>query len=322
MLTYTPIAGNDGGPVMTTSTGERLSLAGLMATELPVVRQKLLDHGAILFRGFNVVETSAFDAFAYAVSDRHLEYVYRSTTRKEVSRHVLTATSYPASLAIPLHNENAYQRRWPLMLAFCCTVAAREGGETPIAPMRAVTKRVSAALLDKFERLGVQYIRHYHSNIDLPWQEVFQTTDRAEVATYCDANEIEYAWLDGDLLRTMQVAQGVARHPGTGERLFFNQAHLFHVSSLGEANAQAMIDLFGRDRLPRHARFGDGSELSADELAAVRAAFDTETLAFAWQPGDVLLLDNMQYAHGRRPFKGERHVYAALMNPFSAGDAL
>ena len=35
---------------------------------------------------------------------------------------------------------------------------------------------------------------------------------------------------------------------------------------------------------------------------------------FVWERGDVLLLDNMQFAHGRNRFSGSRKVVAALVN--------
>jgi alpha-ketoglutarate-dependent taurine dioxygenase len=136
----------------------------------------------------------------------------------------------------------------------------------------------------------------------------------AEVAAYCTSHGIEHRWIDETLLRTEQRSQGVALHPSTGERVFFNQAHLFHVSSLEPEAEQALIEAYGRDRLPRHARFGDGGELPRSDLDQVRAAFRAHRIAFPWQRGDVLLLDNMQAAHGRRPFTGKRQVVAALMD--------
>ncbi|SCB04824.1 TauD/TfdA family dioxygenase [Xanthomonas translucens] len=76
-----------------------------------------------------------------------------------------------------------------------------------------------------------------------------------------------------------------------------------------------MMNMFGADKLPRHARFGDGTEISEHDLQRIQQAFSNEALLFRWQPGDVLLLDNMKFAHGRKPYKGSRAVFAALMEP-------
>lgn len=292
------------------------SLLEAVVPHLGEFKQRLIESGALLYRNFNVNDTHDFDAFVAELSTQPLKYVYRSTPRSEITNRVFTATAYPAKLEIPLHNESSYQRSWPLTIAFCCTEPAAEGGQTPIASMSAVTECIGDALMDKFERLGVEYVRHYHEGVDLSWQNVFQTDSREMVQKYCTENDISWTWLGGDLLRTSQVAQGVACHPATGSRFFFNQAHLFHVSSLGDAQAKAMMIMFGNDRLPRHARFGDGSEISDADLSRIREAFRANALIFSWKKGDVLILDNMQYAHGRRPFTGKRSVFAALMDPY------
>jgi len=180
-----------------------------------------------------------------------------------------------------------------------------------------VTDRIPAAIVDQFEARRIKYVRHYRPHVDLPWQTVFQVDTRDGVAEFCARHDIEHEWLDDETLRTAQICQGTAHHPITGERLWFNQAPLFHASSLGAADARSLTACFGADRLPRHCYYGDGGELSADDLRVVREAFEAEIVVFRWETGDVLLLDNMLVAHGRRPFKGDRKIVAALLDPSS-----
>ena len=204
-----------------------------------------------------------------------------------------------------------------MWISLCCLLPATGGGgQTPIADMRVVTAAIHPQVLDRFARHGVKYTRHYHPRVDLPWENVFQTNDREEVARICREHDIHHEWLDSKTLRTEQVCQGVADHPVTGETVFFNQAHLFHVSSVGPKAAEDMIDIFGRDRLPRHAKFGNGAEIEVEDLRAVRAAFDSAAIDIHWQRGDVIIIDNMRFAHGRRTFRGTRRVLAALLNPY------
>jgi alpha-ketoglutarate-dependent taurine dioxygenase len=184
--------------------------------------------------------------------------------------------------------------------------------------MQRITAAIPPEILENFAQRGVKYIRHYRPYVDLSWQDVFQTNDREELARFCDANDIQYEWLDRETLRTEQVCQGVADHPVTGETVFFNQAHLFHVSSLEPKAAQEMIGFFGRDRLPRDAKFGDGTEIAANDLEKVRKAFASAAVDIDWHEADVALLDNMQFAHGRRAFSGERRVLAALLNSYAS----
>ena len=281
------------------------------------IHDRLLEVGALLFRGFKVQSLEDFDLFISAFTDLRMDYTYASTPRTPLGNRVFTATEYPRDQEIPLHNESSYQREWPLKLALCCLRVATTGGETPIARMRDVGTFIGRRLLDKFEELGVTYLRHYRPFVDLPWQKVFHTDDPKQVSEFCKSNDIECEWLDSDTLRTRQTCQGTARHPITGSRIFFNQAHLFHISSLGPPAEKAIINYFGKDRLPRQTYYGNGQEIPTADLELVRDAFTRATVTFSWRPGDILLLDNMQYAHGRRPFVGERQVLAALMEPYS-----
>lgn len=278
------------------------------------LQSALLEHGAVLLRGFEVRSAEEFAGFIDATGLERLDYVYRSTPRTAVGDKIFTATEYPPQQEILLHNENAYQRDWPMKLAFCCVIAATSGGATPVGDMRKITAAIGPRLLQRFTERGVRYVRHYRRHVDLSWQVVFQTQDPESVAEFCRETGIEHEWLDSETLRTAQVAQGTSVHPLSGEQVYFNQAHLFHVTSLGSAGAQSLIKLFGADRLPRHATYGNGEEIALEDLEEVRAAFRRNEITFPWQSGDVLLLDNMQVAHGRRPYRGQRKVLASLLD--------
>lgn len=292
-------------------------LVELAARHNDALDEKLLEHGALLFRGFGVRTIEQFDRAIGVLSKNRADYMYRSTPRTAVGKSIYTATEYPAEREIPLHNENAYQSSWPLRVAFCCITPPASGGETPIADMRRVSATIGQALLESFETRRVRYTRHYHPHFDLPWQEVFQTNDRADVESYCKSNAISYEWIGPSTLRTAHTCQGTAHHPVTNERVFFNQAHLFHRSSLGAEMAELMTEAFGTEQLPRHATYGDGSEISEQDLEVVGDAFRSAAVSFPWQAGDVMILDNMQAAHGRRPFDGDRKIVAALLDPHS-----
>lgn len=281
------------------------------------VESSLLRHGGILFRGFDLSDARAFERVVGSVSGEALDYVYRSTPRTALGNKIFTATEYPPKHTIPLHNEEAYQRDWPMRLLFYCAQPATEGGETLIAATAQVTARIAPSIREKFLERGVMYVRNYGGGADLSWQTVFQTESRAEVEQYCRAHQIAFEWKADGRLRTAQVCQTMARHPETDEHLWFNQAHLFHISSLEPKARAAMLAVFGEEDLPRNAYYGDGSPLEADALEHVREAFRAETIACAWQAGDVLLLDNMLAAHGRSSYKGQRRVLVAMTDAYS-----
>ncbi len=288
------------------------SLALWLSEHLLEVERLASSVPVILFRGFSVQTEADFAQARDLLMPEPLNYLYRSTPRTAVGEGIMTATEYPSSQEILLHCENAYQRSWPGRLAFCCLVPAETGGQTPICDMRRVSSAIGQENLDLVEKRGIKYIRNYHPGFDLDWQTVFQTQDRDAVRFFCDQNGIDCEWYSDDRLRTSQVCQGVAFHPRTGERVWFNQAHLFHPSALGQDIMEDMLSIFGAGALPRDACFGDGSPIDIELLDLVRSTYARHAKEFDWQPGDVLVIDNMLVAHGRRPFNGKRKVLVSM----------
>ena len=273
----------------------------------------LLRFGGILLRNFDIHAVSEFNRFAQEICSHLLNYTYRSTPRTNLGGKIYTATEYPADQHIPLHNENSYSDSWPSKIMFFCVIPAKEGGETPIADSRKVFKRLDKELIDKFIKKGILYVRNYTPGVDLSWQEVFQTSDKLEVEKYCNEHSIEYSWNEkGPELTTKQICQSVLTHPFTKEDVWFNQAHLFHVSGLKKEIVQSLLTEFEEGHLPRNAYYGDSSPIEEDVLEKIRDAYDKESIVFKWQRGDLMVLDNILMAHGRKPFSGERKIAVAM----------
>ncbi|HKQ05347.1 MAG TPA: TauD/TfdA family dioxygenase [Blastocatellia bacterium] len=272
-------------------------------------------NGAILIRGLKVPGSTQFGKILSTLFGAELlEYTYRSTPRTKLRGNVYTATEYPESEVIPQHNENAYSRNWPNRIGFLCLLPAETGGETPIGDSRVVYNMLPKSVRDKFEQRGVMYVRNY-STLDLSWSVVFQTEDKSQVEDYCNANELTYEWLENDGLRTRQVNPATAVHPDTGEKVWFNQAHLFHVSNLGKEVADTLLTSLGEESLPRNAYYGDGAPIEVEALELIRSIYEQTKIKFAWQKNDLLLLDNMLFTHGRESYIGARKVLVGMACP-------
>jgi alpha-ketoglutarate-dependent taurine dioxygenase len=256
-----------------------------------------------------------FQAFAASFGHPLLKYEFGSTPRTAVSKGIYTSTEYPAHQHIPLHNEQAYTREWPMKIWFHSVIAAESGGETPIADSRAIYQRMPLPIRERFEK-GLLYVRNY-GDFDLPWQDVFNTESPVEVEQACLRMGVQWEWKDDGELKTSQLCQGVERHPLTGEMVWFNQAHLFHISNLQAEVRESLEDILGMENLPRNVYFADGSVIDDEILDEVRAVLAAETVMFPWQAGDVLMLDNMLAAHARTPFTGARKVVVAMAESYT-----
>jgi hypothetical protein len=215
-------------------------------------------------------------------------------------------------------------------VAFCCVQPAESGGATPLADLRRVLARIPRGLVEALERRGLRYRQIVPLEptrmLERSWPAMFGTDDRARVEKLAAEQGIRCAWLgDGSLSITGEVP-ALRAHPRSGEPVWFNQAHVFHMRVFRYLEKQGLADA-GEQALAfaaRHASdgaavepyqcwFGDGGEISNAEMGQVRQAIDAETQRFDWQAGDFLLLDNFRVAHGREAFRGTRRVLAALI---------
>ncbi|PWK15797.1 TauD/TfdA family dioxygenase [Tumebacillus permanentifrigoris] len=276
------------------------------------LEQKLLEHGGILFRNCNVTDIAAFETFTATLCPNLEDYTERSTPRSEVHGKVYTSTSYPSEQHIPMHNEMSYAYAWPKKIFFFSVLNAETGGETPIADSREVLKRLDPGLVQRFVDKKIRYVRNYMRGLDLPWEEVFQTTSKQEVEAYCRKTGMTWEWKKDGSLRTIAIRDALAKHPVTSELVWFNQAHLFHVSNLPDEVREALVFALGEENLTRNTYYGDGEQIEADVLAQIRAAYEEVTIKFPWQTGDILMLDNYLIAHGRTPFTGARKVVVTM----------
>ncbi|MBD1837880.1 non-ribosomal peptide synthetase [Coleofasciculus sp. FACHB-501] len=275
------------------------------------IQTKLLQHGGILFRGFNEPLVFVFEQFAQAICPQ-LFGEYGDLPREGVSGQVYGSTPYPADKAILFHNESSHLHRWPLKIWFFCVKAAQQGGETPIIDCRKVYQLLEPQLQERFAEKQIMYVRNYTNGLDVSWQEFFRTTDKSVVEDYCRKAAIEFEWREDNGLRTRQIRPAISKHPKTGETVFFNQLFLHHVSCLDTAVRASLLSVFGEENLPRNVYYGDGTTIEDSVIAEIQEIYRQASVSFPWQEGDILMLDNMLAAHSRNPFIGSRKIVVAM----------
>lgn len=243
--------------------------------------------------------------------------IYREaqSPRLHITGNVFTSTEYPAAQSIHPHHENAHRMEWPKIIAFYCVQPAESGGATTIADSRAVEQRLSPGTRDRFARLGLRYRRAFNYGFGFSWQTVFETDRPEEVERYCAANHIGYAWDGADRLRVWYDRPAFVRHPDDDGVVWCNNAAFYHPTSIDPRQYRTMRLLLSEDRMPTNVTFGDGSAIPDTVLEELRAAYAGALHRFDWRAGDLLLLDNIRFSHGREPFTGPRKVLVTMAVP-------
>ncbi len=305
-------------PLVATPAAAGVDLASWLESSRAQVEERLGRAGAILFRGFGVDGVDAFERAARAVTselfDENAEHQPTAT-----SKFVQTPVFYAPQSKLLWHNENSFNQSWPSKIIFSCQIAAREGGETPLADSRQVFARLPERLRAPFVEKGVMYVRNYYPEMGLDWPTVFQTEDRAEVEAKCREQGLEHEWKAGGGLRTQAVRKAAVVHAPSGQPSWFNQAQHWHVACLDAETRRSLEAMYGDEDMPRHCRYGDGSPIADETMAEILAVYQELETSFRWQVGDFLLVDNVAVAHARNPFVGERRILVALGDMTSEG---
>jgi hypothetical protein len=296
------------------------SLHSWLREEGPRLKRALAEGAALWLRGFHVEGAEGFGAVLDAFGVARKKYVGGNNPRKEINDKIYLSTLYPPSWEISQHSEMSHLRDWPSLIGFYCQVApgAGQGGHTPLCGSEEVLRRIPPDLRAKFEAKGVLYVQRMPGDRDTfgfgrHWQEVFQTPDRAEVEVFCEKFGIETSW-EGNLCEARFHRPALLKHPVSGKVVWFNQAEQWHYTNIEATTRALMVRKIGVRKLPHMSYWGDGTDFTDDELAAVRGAYEQSMQRVGWRQGDVLLIDNQALMHGREKFRGPREILVSMGN--------
>jgi alpha-ketoglutarate-dependent taurine dioxygenase len=302
-------------PLVVQPAVQGVSLSNWLVNQRDFIREAILKHGAVLFRGFGIETPGDLQAAVTVLCGESMAYKERSSPRSQVVGNIYTSTDYPPDEEIFPHNEHSYSKRFPMKLFFSCQIPAASGGMTPLIDTRRVCKKIPDDVRSEFERKGWMFVRNFNTGFGLSWQTVFQTTDRAVVEEYCRSANIQWEWLGEDRLRTSQVRPSMIQHPATGEPIWFNHATFFHVTTLKPSLLKVLRSSFAEDQMPNNTFFGDGSAIPDAVAEKLRHAYLSERVSFPWEKGDLIVLDNVLTAHGRDTYSGPRKILFAMAEP-------
>lgn len=308
-----------GAPVMVPADGSA-GAANWATAHRDALRATVVEHGAVLVRGLGLRDTAGAAAVFGALTSTLMAEREAFAPREAHGGGVYSSTKWPANQPMCMHHELSYTLEFPGLMMFACLTAPTGGGATGVSDAPTVLEALPSALVERFEREGWLLVRNYNDEIGASWADAFGTDDRAAVENYCRANAIEFEWQADGGLRTRQRRFAVVRHPVTGRRCWFNQVAFLNEWTLDPDVREFLVDAYGPDGLPFTTRFGNGEPIGPDVVALLNDVYEAHTRREPWQPGDLLLVDNVRCAHSREPFTGDREILVGLGNPVRLAD--
>ena len=292
------------------------------AAHRDALRATLLEHGALLVRGLGLRDAAAVGAVFRALAGSGLMAEREAfAPRQTYAEGVYSSTKWPANQQMCMHHELSYTLQFPGTMMFACLTAPAEGGATAVADSPTVLNSlprgaggpVRAGRLDAHPHLR----RGDRGGLD---RGVRHRQPRPRWSSYCRANGIEFAWQPDGGLRTRQRRSAIVRHPVTGQPCWFNQIAFLNQWTLAEDVREYLVEVYGEDGLPFNTRFGNGDPIGKDIVEMLNGINEANTAREAWQPGDLLLVDNIRTAHSREAYTGPREVLVGMADPVDLAD--
>lgn len=294
-----------------------------------MVDDLLLHHKGILFRDFPMTSHDDFHSFIEATGLKEMDYLGGAAVRTQLTSRVFTANESPASEKIPFHHEMAQTPSPPTHLFFFCESAPSAGGETPILISSEVCDRldkIHGPYMQRIQNAGVRYIRTIpefddpSSAIGRGWRSTYLCEERSVAEEKLKSLGSSWEWQEGGNLKTVTaivpaivVDNKTARR--THRKTFFNSmvaAYTGWNDSRNEGCKAVRMggEVEGGD--DSKASEGEGELIDPTVMKDAEKIMDDICVAFRWQNGDVLLLDNRTTMHSRRPYEGPRRILAGL----------
>lgn len=319
------------------------SLKGYIQNHLDEINQQILNIGAVLFRGFDILQAIDFENIAQTIDDK-LKNDYLGTSPRNIiegTQYVFSASELPSYYPIMQHCEMSFLPTAPRRIMFYCHKAPQFGGETPICDFRQVAKNLNPDIKKELSQKKLKLIRNYcapgqekNNSFQLkPWVDMFQTREKSVVEQKCAANQIQVEWLENDALRLLSYHDAFKIHPVTHQEVWFNHIQVFHSSAAAieyskivrrqktfdawKVNAYlqliTFIKRYTENPIERamHITYADGKEIPISYVQHIQDLIWQSMYFLKWEKGDVIVLDNFSTSHGRMPYKGPREIYVS-----------
>jgi alpha-ketoglutarate-dependent taurine dioxygenase len=271
---------NNGQIVCCESNGNVLSL------DVLEIQNLFKSSGIILFRGFEVSDQT-FPSFVSPFTSQFLRDYGNSKTSDPSGGFVQSVTL--GTKPIELHCENAVCAERPDIIWFYCAAPALKGGETTFCDGVTVWQQLSDSTKQLFLTKKVKYI------ITVP-REMYLNKDE-EIVLHVGALKFAgttYRFNNDESLTIEYVVSAVNKTKYGSQLAFAN-------SITGPYPSYKTT-------------FEDNSDIPVAITHEIQQIHEKLTENIPWQAGDLVMIDNSRFSHGRRAFDDKQRRIFSLMS--------
>jgi hypothetical protein len=253
---------------------------GPLVVEGPAGRDELVArferHGVLLLRGFDL-EPHNLVAFTSQFAEVYApDAAWRQRRFGEHAIHTVNAGSY----GIALHSEASFGAAWPEIIFFYCSVPPMREGATTLCDGVTLFQRLSRPTQRLFTARPLRY------DIALQGRKA------------PEGGDVDWPIVTPGVSGVWDKTNGLYRLT-----VIRNAVHEIRLRSRYSFCNYILVGT--RHDEIKSITFADGTPIPDAALAEVRSVAEHATIEVAWQPRDLLMIDNRRFMHGRRAFEAD-----------------
>lgn len=161
---------------------------------------------------------------------------------------------------------------------------------------------------DKLEKKGVVYIRTIpkdddeSSPVGRGWVNTFQSTEKSTCEQNARALNVKLEWLPNGDVKTVSPRLDAIKTLKFGDKKVWFNSVIAAYTGCGDS----------RNNPKEAVVYSDGEHLEEEHVLGTAKLMSELSVAFKWEKGDVLWIDNNQVLHSRAFFTPPRKIMAYL----------
>lgn len=243
--------------------------------------------------------------FARLVVRREMDYRGGANPRDSLEPNVYEVGA-PLEAWLHYHHEMAYIGTSTRMLAFLCRSAASGKGQTFVSDnLQATEALLSTPFGQKLRECGLCYHRNLTDRdafrgreeigVYNHWQKSMMTEDPVEAEQAARERGLETEWGPDRMLMTRYCISAFEYFPQHDRNVLYSSI----------ADDGMWFDAWPRvmhlpyEERPLKLTFGDGTEMTREEKQQFVDVYDAFGMPIEWRVGDIAIVCNYRFAHGR-----------------------
>ena len=261
--------------------------------------------GLVWLRNTGLTELAKMRDFARLVVRDEMRYRGGANPRGRLEKSIYEVGA-PLSAWLHYHHEMAYVSHSTRMLAFLGHKAVPGKGATYVSDnVKATDAILQTQFGEKLKELGLCYHRNLTDREQFKnrppvgvynhWQKSMLTDDPDEAARIAESRGLDVEWGERRLLKTRYYVSAFEYFPALDRNLLFSSVA---DDGMWFDTWPNVMHLPYRER-PLALTFGDGSQMTRAEKQQFIDVYDQFGIAIDWDVGDIVVICNYRFAHGR-----------------------